>query len=85
MKLAKIIQQYRDIYNNEVNVDNSEALNKIVAAQKEITKLKQETADMISTEIGTKFEVTDLAESFSRYLYVSNLNVTEEILSCMKM
>jgi hypothetical protein len=85
MKLAKIIQQYRDIYNNEVNVDNSEALNKIVAAQKEIIKLKQETAERISTEIGTKFEVSDLAESFSRYLYVSNLNVTEEILSCMKM
>lgn len=63
-ELAKIIQTYRKIYQNEmVGDDQSEALKKIIDAQKQLAAIEQSDLKIIQDELGL-----DLQESFSDYM-----------------
>ena len=66
VELAKVIQQYRKIFQNE-KTEDSEALHKIIAAQKELSKIDQSMEVAIKKTLGTEIPIEDLLESFVKF------------------
>ena len=83
-ELAKIIQKYREIFNQE-KTEDSEALRKIIAAQKEMQDIDSKMKTDIATKIGAKIEGEELAESFRGYIKISNSDIEDDILTTIKL
>jgi len=78
-QLAKIIQTYRDIFQKEAT-DDSEALRKIIDAQKQLADLDVKMQGDIVKDIGVKVDEDDLVESFSKFINIKSEDFNDSIL-----